>query len=129
MQLLADKYGWQRYAHKHYESRFTRFYEGYWLPAKFGFDRRRAHFSSLILTGQLARGEALERIASQAYDEQTIAQDFEYIATKLGISVDDLRGLFAGANRSFRDYANTMGIIGLGTAVLRAVGVQRAIIR
>ncbi len=129
MQLLADKYGWQRHAPKHHESRFTRFYEGYWLPATFGFDSRRAHFSSLILTGQSARGEALERIAWQAYDEQTIAQHFEYIATKLGISADNLRGLFAGVNRSFRDYATTMGIIGLGTAMLRAVGVQRAIIR
>ena len=47
MQELVDRFGWQRYAHKHYESRFTRFYEAYWLPSKFGFDKRRAHFSSL----------------------------------------------------------------------------------
>ncbi len=59
MQELVDKFGWQRYAHKHYESRFTRFYEGYWLPTKFGYDKRRAHFSSLILTGQMTRDEAL----------------------------------------------------------------------
>ncbi len=59
MQLLVDRFGWQRYAHKHYESRFTRFYEGYWLPTKFGYDKRRAHFSSLILTGQMTRDEAL----------------------------------------------------------------------
>ena len=55
MQELVERFGWQRYAHKHYESRFTRFYEGYWLPKKFGFDKRRAHFSSLIVTGQLSR--------------------------------------------------------------------------
>ena len=59
MQELVDRFGWQRYAHKHYESRFTRFYEGYWLPTKFGYDKRRAHFSSLILTGQMTRDEAL----------------------------------------------------------------------
>ena len=62
MQELVDKFGWQKYAHKHYESRFTRFYEGYWLPTKFGYDKRRAHFSSLILTGQLSREDALEQI-------------------------------------------------------------------
>ena len=129
MQLLVDRYGWQKYAHKHYESRFTRFYEGYWLPTKFGFDKRRAHFSSLILTGQLTRDEALRRIAEKAYDDETIANDFEYIATKLDLSVDELRAIMAGPNKSYRDYANSMGLIELGTKVLRAAGVQRAIIR
>jgi len=129
MQMLVDRYGWQRYAHKHYESRFTRFYEGYWLPTKFGYDKRRAHFSSLILTGQLAREEALRKIAERAYDDETIAQDFEYIATKLDLSVDELRAIMAGPNKTYRDYANRQGLIDLGTKVLRAVGVQRAIIR
>jgi N-acetyl sugar amidotransferase len=129
MQLLVDRFGWQRYAHKHYESRFTRFYEGYWLPAKFGYDKRRAHFSSLILTGQMTREEALRRIAERPYDEDVIAQDFEYIATKLDLSVDELRALMAGPNRTFRDYRNVMGLMDLGTRVLRAAGVQRAIIR
>jgi N-acetyl sugar amidotransferase len=52
---LVKKFGWQRYAHKHYESRFTRFYEGYWLPTKFGYDKRRAHSGALILTKQMTR--------------------------------------------------------------------------
>lgn len=129
MQLLVERYGWQRYAHKHYESRFTRFYEGYWLPVKFGYDKRRAHFSSLILTGQMTRAEALERIAQPAYDAETITQDFEYIATKLGLTVDELKTIQAGPNRTYRDYRNAMGLIELGTRVLRAVGIQRAIIR
>ena len=103
MQLLVDRFGWQRYAHKHYESRFTRFYEGYWLPTKFGYDKRRAHFSSLILTGQMTRAEALEKIAQPAYDAETIASDFEYIATKLDLSVDELRALQQGPNRTYRD--------------------------
>ncbi len=129
MQLLVDRFGWQRYAHKHYESRFTRFYEGYWLPQKFGYDKRRAHFSSLILTGQLTRDEALRRIALKPYDDETIAQDFEYIATKLDLSVEELKAMMAAPNRTFRDYRNRQGLIDLGTRVLRAVGVQRAIIR
>ena len=52
--LLMDKYGWEPFQHKHHESRFTRFYEDFWLPKKFGFDKRRAHFSSLILTKNLS---------------------------------------------------------------------------
>jgi N-acetyl sugar amidotransferase len=129
MQALIDRFGWQRYAHKHYESRFTRFYEGYWLPTRFGFDKRRAHFSSLILTNQMTRDEALQRIAQPAYDPATIDQDFEYIATKLDISVAELRALHAAPKRSFRDYRNRMAVISLGTRVMRAVGIQRAIIR
>jgi len=129
MKLLIDKFGWQKYAHKHYESRFTRFYEGYWQPTKFGYDKRRAHFSSLVLTKQMTRDEALERIAKPAYDEATIAEDFEYIATKLDISVDELRALHDGPNKSYRDYKSAQPLIELGTRVMRAVGVQRAIIR
>jgi N-acetyl sugar amidotransferase len=129
MQLLVERYGWQRYAHKHYESRFTRFYEGYWLPTKFGYDKRRAHFSSLILTGQLTRSEALEKIAVPAYDAATIADDFEYIATKLDLTVAELRALHDGSNKTYHDYKNSMGLINIGTKVLRALGVQRAIIR
>jgi N-acetyl sugar amidotransferase len=129
MQELIDRFGWQPYAHKHYESRFTRFYEGYWLPTKFGFDKRRAHFASLILTEQMTREEALEKIAQPAYDPSTINQDFEYIATKLDISVEELRALHAGDRRSYRDFKNSMGLYEIGTRVLRAVGVQRMVLR
>jgi N-acetyl sugar amidotransferase len=129
MSFLVERFGWQRYAHKHYESRFTRFYEGYWLPTKFGYDKRRAHFSSLILTQQMSREEALARIAKPAYDADTIAQDFEYIATKLGLTVPQLQALMKGENRSYRDYKSRMSMIELGARALRAVGVQKAIIR
>lgn len=129
MDELVAKYGWQKYAHKHYESRFTRFYEGYWLPSKFGYDKRRAHFSSLILTGQLKREDALAKIAVPAYTEDALAQDFEYIATKLGLSVAELQALHAGENKTYKDYANDMALIELGTKVLRGLGIQRAIIR
>jgi hypothetical protein len=129
IRLLAERYGWQRYAHKHYESRFTRVYEGYWLPKKFGYDKRRAHFSSMILTGQMTREDALARLAQPAYDEKMVAADLEFVAAKLDISEDELQTLFSGPNRSYRDYENSMGIIDLGTRVLRALGVQRALIR
>lgn len=129
MDELVERYGWQKYAHKHYESRFTRFYEGYWLPTKFGYDKRRAHFSSLILTGQLPRDEALARITVPAYDPATVAEDFEYIATKLGVTVEELEGYRDGPNKTYRDYDNAMTFINLGTQAMRLLGLQRAIIR
>ena len=58
MQLLIDRFGWQPYPQKHFESRFTRFYESYWLPTRFGYDVRRVQYSSLILTKQMTRSQA-----------------------------------------------------------------------
>jgi len=129
MQELADRFGWQKYSHKHYESRFTRFYEGYWLPKKFGYDKRRAHFSSLILTGQLTRDEALKRIATPAYDEEQAEKDLQYVAKKLGLTAEEFRQMMAGENKSYRDYRSSMTLIEAGTRVLRMFGVQRALIR
>lgn len=129
MNELVEKFGWQKYAHKHYESRFTRFYEGYWLPMKFGYQKHRAHYSSLILTGQMTREEALERISKPAYDNETIMQDFEYIAKKLEITVPELQALMKGENKTFRDYKSNSKLINLGTTVLTTLGIQKAIIK
>lgn len=129
MQELVDRFGWQRYPHKHYESRFTRFYEGYWLREKFGFDKRRAHFSSLILTEQLSREDALERISKSPYSDEQVRQDFEYIATKLGIETAALETMFKASNKTYRDYKNIMPVMEIGARVLRFLGLQRAIIR
>lgn len=129
MQLLVDKFGWQRYPYKHYESRFTRFYEGFWLPNKFGYNKHRAHFSSLILTGQMSREEALAKITQPAYDQETIMQDFEYIAKKLDLTVNELQNLMNGENKTYRDYKNNMLLINMGTQFLRWTGIQKSIIR
>lgn len=129
MEELAQRFGWQKYAHKHYESRFTRFYEGYWLPTKFGFDKRRAHFSSLILTGQLTREEAVQKIAQPAYDSSQAEKDMEFVAKKLDIPTSYLHELMAGPNKSYKDYKSQMPLINLGTRILRLMGIQRAVIQ
>lgn len=126
---LVDRFGWQEYGHKHYESRFTRFFEGYWLPKRFGYDKRRTHFSSLILTKQMTREEALAAIAQPAYDEQLMAQDFEYVAKKLDLSVPELQALMDGEKKTYRDYKSNMSLISFGTNVLRIFGIQRQIMR
>lgn len=129
MDELVETYGWQRYAHKHYESRFTRFFEGYWLPVRFGFDKRRPHFSSVILTGQMTREEALDKLSRPAYDPETIADDFEYVATKLGISVAELEALRDAPKKFHWDYPNNLPLIEFGTKVMQALGEQRAVMR
>jgi N-acetyl sugar amidotransferase len=126
---LAETYGWRPYPQKHFESRFTRFYEGYWLPTRFGYDTRRVQYSSLILTGQMTREEALERLKKPAYDPATIDEDFEYIATKLRISVAELRGYHEMPLKTFRDYKNQEWMFNLGAKVLKALGVERAVKR
>jgi N-acetyl sugar amidotransferase len=126
---LTDKFGWQPYPMKHYESRFTRFYESYWTPKKFGYDKRRAYFSSEVLTGQMTRAEALARIAKPELDEATMAQEFEYVATKLGWSVAEFEAIFKGENKSYKDYKNNMFLITLGARVSNALGLDNRIFR
>jgi N-acetyl sugar amidotransferase len=126
---LTERFGWQPYQQKHYESRFTRFFESYWTPNKFGFDKRRAYLSSEILTGQLTRDEGLERIAKPELDEATMAQEFEYVATKLGWTVAEFREIFTGENKTFRDYKNNLLVITLGAKVANILGLDRRIFR
>lgn len=125
MRFLEDKFGWQPYPQKHFESRFTKFYEYYWLPKKFGFDTRKVQFSSLILTHQMTRTEALEKLSHPPYDEGSISQEFEYVATKLGISVDELQGYMNAPNKSYKDYKSQQNIYALGARVLRFLGLER----
>ena len=127
--LLETKFGWQRFQHKHHESRFTRFYEDYWLPKKFGYEKRRAHFSSLILTGQITREEALDRISRPEMDEQFLRQEFEYVANKLDLTVSALQQIFEGENKTYRDYKNKKWIIGLGTKVMALLGLEKRLFR
>src|ERR1051326_3072781 len=81
MRFLTERFGWQAYPQKHFESRFTKFYESYWLPKKFGYDTRRVQYSSLILTNQMTRDEALAKLERPAHDETTIQSDTEHVPT------------------------------------------------
>jgi putative aminotransferase len=126
---LSEKFGWQPYPQKHYESRFTRFYESYWTPKKFGYDKRRAYLSSEILTGQLTREEALARVAKPELDEETMAREFEYVATKLGWTVAEFEAIFKGRNKTFRDYRNNMFLITLGANIFNLLGLDNRIFR
>lgn len=127
--LLQDKFGWESFQHKHHESRFTRFYEDYWLPRKFGYEKRRAHFSSLILTGQMSREEALDRISLPELPEEFLQKEFEYVANKLDLSRQELQDIFDGPNKTYKDYKNKMGIIKLGAQVMQKLGMEKRLFR
>ena len=78
MNLLKEKFGWIPYPQKHFESRFTRFYEGYWLLRRFGYDTRKVQFFELILTNQMTRKEALKELESPPLTENEINLEFRF---------------------------------------------------
>ena len=128
-QELEQRFGWKRFQHKHHESRFTRFYEDYWMPKKFGYEKRRAHFSSLIMTGQMTRDAALDRISRPEMDEHFHEREFEYLANKLDFSVEELREIFEGENKTFHDYKNKLKLISGGARVMTALGLETRLFR
>lgn len=126
---LNDLYGWEKFQHKHHESRFTRFYEDYWMPKKFGYEKRRAHFSSLIMTGQMNRDEALTRISNPEMSEDFLNKEFEYVASKLGISKEELNIIFEGENKTYNNYRNKRFLIGIGSNIMRVLGLEKRLFR
>jgi N-acetyl sugar amidotransferase len=127
--FLETKYGWQKFKHKHHESRFTRFYEDFWLPRKFGFDKRKAHFSSLILTGQMSRDEALKRISKPELDEETLNREFEYVANKLDWSKTEFQKVFEGENKTYLDCPNNWPLISFANKVSNFLNLEKRLLR
>ena len=122
--FLIDNYGYQRYPQKHFESRFTRFYESYWLPERFGYDTRKVQFSSLILTNQMTRGEALEELKMPAYDPDTIHHELEYVASKLDWTAEELIALLKTPNKTYKDFSNQETIYNFGAKILKLFGQE-----
>lgn len=122
--LLIDRFGWQPYPQKHFESRFTKFYESYWLPKRFGYDVRRVQYSSLILTDQLSRSTAIELLDLPSYDCETIDQEKEFVANKLGISIEDMQSFMELPIRTFRDYKNQRIVYDYGRIGMQIFGLD-----
>jgi len=122
--LLMSRFGWQPYPQKHFESRFTKFYESYWLPKRFGYDVRRVQFSSLILTGQMERDHALNLLQEPSYDEATIDHEIEFVANKLQVSIEDLNRFIMLPHKTYKDYKNQRKIYDYGSWAMRALGLE-----
>lgn len=124
--FLQDKFGYEKYKNKHYEDIFTRWYEGYYLIEKYGYDKRKCYFSNLIHIGEMTREQALEELSKKPYDEETIKSDTKYIANKLGLSLGEFEQIvdIHGEKKSFKDYKNSYKLIKFGIWVCRLLGIE-----
>lgn len=106
VKTLTERFQWRPYARKHGENRFTRFFQEYYLPTKFGIDKRRAHFSSLIVAGEMTREEAFERLKQPLYTPEELREEFEFVAKKLDFGVEELAAVIAAPPKRHTDYGN-----------------------
>lgn len=127
--LLHEKYRWEKYENKHYENVFTRFFEGYYLPHKFGFDTRKNVLSNRILAGTITREEAMQILSEPPYATDQMQLDKEYIAKKLGISIEEFDKIIEGPKKTPSDYKNSMWLLKLGVAVSKLLGIEKRNLR
>jgi len=102
-QRLIERYGWVDYGGKHHESRWTRFFQNFYLPHRFGFDKRKAHLSSLICSGQMTREAALAELEKPLYDPGELAVDRDFVVRKLGLTLEDFDSIVRGPLRMHTD--------------------------
>lgn len=101
---IEDKLKWRDYGGKHFESLFTRFFQSYYLPMTFGYDKRRAHLSNLVISGQITRDQALAEMEKPPYDERTIQNDIDYIKRKLEFTDEEFELVMHGPRQRHQDY-------------------------
>ena len=105
-QILESEVCWKYYGGKHYESVFTKFYQAYILPTKFNIDKRRAHLSVLVCSGQMTREDALEEIKKPLYEKKEFEIEKEYVLKKLGLSEESFQEIMEMPPKSHLDYPN-----------------------
>lgn len=107
--VLSNEMGWKYYGGKHYESIYTRFYQGYILPRKFGYDKRRSHFSSLICSGEMNREQALMELQKPTYPLEQQMEDKEYVIKKLELTDEEFERIMALPPKTHLDYPSYDG--------------------
>ena len=104
---LAEEVGWHNYGRKHEESRFTKLFQSYILPHRFGYDKRRPHYSSLIVSGLMTRDAAMAAISEPAYSSpEELEADIAYMCKRLNLSRDAWDALIATPKKYWQDYPN-----------------------
>ncbi|ABK45582.1 ExsB family protein [Magnetococcus marinus MC-1] len=109
-QIIQQELGWRDYGGKHFESIFTRFYQGYILPTKFGVDKRKAHLSNLIFAGQLTKQAALKELESPPLSPRMVEEDRTFVIKKLGFSPEEFTQIMQTPPRPHSDFAMEQGI-------------------
>jgi N-acetyl sugar amidotransferase len=104
IETLKEQLGWTYYGGKHYESIYTRFFQAYILPRKFQIDKRRAHYSSLLHSGEFSRADAMTCLEEPVYPEDKLREDREYVIKKLRISETEFDAIMRAPTRTFCDY-------------------------
>ena len=110
-ELITNELDWKDYGGKHFESIYTRFFQGYILPMKFGFDKRRMHLSSLICSGEINRPDALQELTNAPYPLAMQNDDREYVIKKFGISDTEFQEIMDLPIKSYYDYPSYYGAI------------------
>lgn len=128
-QYLNTRFGWQPFQHKHHESRFTRYYEDFWLKTRFGYDKRKAHFSSLIMTGQMTRANALDRLEHDEMGSHFLAQETDFIARKLGLQPSQLYELHQAPKNYCSNLRSKRRLIKNSAKILRRLGIEKRFFR
>ncbi|MFX1261508.1 MAG: N-acetyl sugar amidotransferase [Promethearchaeota archaeon] len=108
--FLKEKLGWEDYGGKHHESIFTKFYQSFILPTKFNIDKRKAHLSTMICSGQIDRAYALKELEKPLYDEQELKRDTEYVRKKFGWSEEDFERIMSLPVKRHDDYKTDLWI-------------------
>ena len=104
--IIEKEIGWRDYGAKHYESMYTKFFQAYILPTKFGFDKRKAHLSSLIVSGQMTREQALEELKKEIYPPKELEEDIDYVVNKFGITKEEFEAIMNSSPKTYWDYPN-----------------------
>ena len=107
MSIIEQEIGWKYYGGKHYESIYTRFFQGYILPVKFGFDKRRTHLSSLICSGEITREAALAELQGPTYPPAMQEEDREYVVKKLGLTDEQFEAIMNLPKKTYWDYPSS----------------------
>lgn len=102
--LVEKEYGWKDYGGHHHESAFTKFSIAYWLPKKFGIDKRKVTYSAQVRSGLLDRATAIELLARPPYDQNLMEDDKKYVIKKLGITPEEFEYIWNAPNKSIHDY-------------------------
>jgi len=101
-----QRVGWRAYGRKHGESLFTKFFQNHYLPARFGYDKRRPHLSSMILSGGISREEAVVMLEEPLYTPAELETDLTYFCKKVGISREEFNSILAKPHRHYTEFPN-----------------------
>lgn len=126
IETLSSKYGYEAYKQKHFEDQLTKFIEGWWLPTRFGYDIRKAQLSSLVITGQMSREEALDILKTPPLTEEESRELFQQVAEKLQISEEELR-TYHELPQKYTKYRNNNWAFNIGIKLYTILGLDKRI--